>query len=1501
MVTETQKRIEAYRELLPGLREKVTAVAFLLALSVIMLTSASYAWLTISRAPEVTAVSTNIAANGSLEIALATGDGKTAPGDSKVGDSSAAEGQSIVNANKTWGNLINLNDPSYGLDKLVLRPAQLNKSNLQEKPLYGAVYQTDGRIEKLNTEFGYVSWEEPSDAYPQGRFKVDGSVGVRGVASVIADYSGLTNLTAKEILRREKIINDYVANAGGIYIALTQNTDYMGSLANMMGAYMTVRMAYAEHVDLKNPNVAINDVKNLKIMYEGFLDAFDEEAMAMVEIANLALYLQGKPEVYTDVNSILSTTDAKLKADKIQISGFAQFVKDYTIIKTDLEKITTICDTDATEVAWVDSGLNAVVNNLVNVGTCTVTNAKGDTTLSINEIGASNATKFTSGTNEAKITNGILYRFEERTGFNFRVYAEISATVRRSLPLVGEQTITQAVKANIETTAPRDYNLFARDLEAAKALNSSGAVGTPDYNAEDTYALAVDFWVRTNAAGSYLTLEGNIISTTEYEDETKTLYDGTVVNIYTVSVNIDGTDYESDVYKHNGKWYNAGTQTELTADEMTMLDPENKAVKKQKEITIVSGYEGVNRIWKEEELIDIEDPTTQGSGSCYVYYADTPEDQARSLKLLESLKVAFVGSNGTLLTEAVMDTEHHYAANGRVVVPLVLTDGSINLGTDIQGKTNYAIMPLEQNRATKVTAIVYLDGTKLTNDDVLAAADIQGQLNIQFGSSAEMSVMDKEELKNETRSVSASVTPNKFVYDKASAEAMTVTVTVNVDGTKPENVSAFFLREINSTQGSREGEMKFIEQSDGSWQATYTFKKPGKYVLRTVRLDGQEYELDSTELPRVEIEGFQISSLTCVQADENNNISVMTEKKTYTADFVLDFAVDSPDKMPSSVEGRFLDENGSATTIDFSYNNDTELWEGKATFISSGSYELQFLVFDGVDYNELPENMRYSATLFLGMGVEVRTNTKTTFPYDPNHPDFRSELDVSVKIIDDTGAEQKGYPDVKITYHMRGSTSNKIDADLTWDGTYYSGKLPNKGPGVWVFGMVEIGKDVQTKNTLTNAPDAPVFTIISLDPPEVLSENNTESYQLAPEGNATMNVNIKNSSSATVKAVITDGKGTERTVEGRGGETDENTKVRSWTFDVPDNISGSKDGNWTLTKVLLENVFVDNVQHDETNPLIVEISGNTTKVVHKPNVKFEGTTGTTEFGKTGGSVTGAFAESYTVSEIKVVITDFDNQPIKADGITASISYAYGNDSSVYGGYTGPTDADGNFDIALSSTDGKTFTQAENKTLNFAGSYAPTLTYTISYKNDNNITVVKEYILSGNNLPQTAPRFTVSSVVPNVSITEAYYTSTSSQTAASFTPNSTTVYAHTYRNEAWSFCGSSGDYAAYHQPYVTLTMSGYGKATEAKIAFTTNLSDNLVRLYTKEGGNNSTITTTYVWSGDGGCKRWIGLWEEVSGDDKRESAGTLTGSKLVITAHGVPCEVDITDIIINNPN
>ena len=91
MTKTTRQRIKEYKAALPGLRERVFAVALLLALSVTMMASASFAWLTISRRPEVKGVSTTLAANGNLEIALATGNGTLSPGASQVGDSSATE------------------------------------------------------------------------------------------------------------------------------------------------------------------------------------------------------------------------------------------------------------------------------------------------------------------------------------------------------------------------------------------------------------------------------------------------------------------------------------------------------------------------------------------------------------------------------------------------------------------------------------------------------------------------------------------------------------------------------------------------------------------------------------------------------------------------------------------------------------------------------------------------------------------------------------------------------------------------------------------------------------------------------------------------------------------------------------------------------------------------------------------------------------------------------------------------------------------------------------------------------------------------------------------------------------------------------------------------------------------------------------------------------------------------------------------------------------------
>ena len=232
-MNDTQKRIEKYKGLLPHLKEKVAAVSILLAMSATMLTTVSFAWLALSRSPEVTDVMTSIASNGNLEIALVGAEGNI-PLVSAVGDSN----KNLIERNITWGNLINLSDPAYGLDNLILRPAQLNTqaSSLLTNPLYGAEYDQDGRVLKLNSNFGYATWVPPEGDKP-GYFKISNDKGVRAISSIKVEAVG-AELVFTNMVTGSKDKNLMAANS---YIALGQNSKYMQSLATMMGLYMTAR------------------------------------------------------------------------------------------------------------------------------------------------------------------------------------------------------------------------------------------------------------------------------------------------------------------------------------------------------------------------------------------------------------------------------------------------------------------------------------------------------------------------------------------------------------------------------------------------------------------------------------------------------------------------------------------------------------------------------------------------------------------------------------------------------------------------------------------------------------------------------------------------------------------------------------------------------------------------------------------------------------------------------------------------------------------------------------------------------------------------------------------------------------------------------------------------------------------------------------------------------------------------------------------------------------
>lgn len=125
--------------------KKLYAAVSMVLVAALLMTATSYAWLVLSQAPEVSNVTTAVGANGNLEIALGKNIGESAIGDS-------FNKNDVTIANRTWGNLIDLTDESYGLQAITLRPAISNSAggaiNMLH-PFAAPVYGADGRVQYI--------------------------------------------------------------------------------------------------------------------------------------------------------------------------------------------------------------------------------------------------------------------------------------------------------------------------------------------------------------------------------------------------------------------------------------------------------------------------------------------------------------------------------------------------------------------------------------------------------------------------------------------------------------------------------------------------------------------------------------------------------------------------------------------------------------------------------------------------------------------------------------------------------------------------------------------------------------------------------------------------------------------------------------------------------------------------------------------------------------------------------------------------------------------------------------------------------------------------------------------------------------------------------------------------------------------------------------------------------------------------------------------------------
>lgn len=1469
MKKDTRERINLYEERLPKVKEKALGAAAMLVVAGVMAVSATFAWVTLSAAPEAGKISTTVSANGNLEIALVDLDGAE-PDVSAVGDSTAA-GKKLTEANLTWGNLVNLSDDSYGLSNLTLRPARLNTEALRKKPLRGVKYGTDGRITDYDSSYAFSIWDTK-----EGRFVVkEGDVfGVRGISSVTYEAS------SEEWQFVNTLVENYdsaITKAQQKYSELVNSSESQGLVQALLEKYIDIKVNTVPMAN-KDCSDVLEQMYNLLVDYEKCMNAEGEAYLRLIDLQmyqkwGMAEYgnhtiksvdelRQNSAAQLTGKNIVLDGVTRKEKywgtaPERTTNYGYNQYRTDYNNIDTDVARLKKLID-DGGVATWAD--LNAIINRVVDINTATL--VVGDKTKAVASIGISDGLTLNSERNivhPAKLNNGYLKNFEQRVGGSgrFNYSTTVSATAMGITVPVKTMVTTSAEAVTTEHSESKVYGM-GNDLAYTNKLIESGLEGGSLAAAEDTYGMAIDMWVRTNAPDAALILEGKADIETEIVKVTGTV-NGKTVELYTTTVRGAGKTEQASVplYHKPGDdltWYEYGTrdfagtennspytlpdgkipaptmktddetgaevqeQLEITVGgekimvdayyiivdktvyeerevslyktdsgefrgydeasgntyDITLTEAEKAAVKeKTKQVERVTGFEGENRVWNESDsdaLLLKDNNTTQGVGSSYVFYSDTPTDQANTLKLLGSMKVAFVDEFGDLLAIAGMDTDHAYAEIGKVTVPLVIESG-INAGEDEDGNAIYGITKLRQNEAAMITSILYIDGEKITNDQVLAVNDIQGQLNIQFGTNCDLDAATNEPLAIKERTVSATISKNSFTASDNNRNAI---VTVTVEGDEPNIVEANFMRQISKTQGTRMDTLSFTNEN-GNWTAEVNFGAPGKYVLRSVRLNG--IDIDLKEPIEVTVDGFGLSRL---------DVKSISADATAFGDTHIFTAKSSADSVEGeinltltgewagnvkSLKAQLVDVNDASNTVtvDMKSQGNGGAWSGIAAFTQSRKYKLAYLIADG-EYFDIDElgarqgtDFAWTADIHLGLRAAVSIERRDQeFLFEG---ESRS-IPVKVQILDNSGNLMPYENNVKLVYQKRGSAQEISAEGLVWNAfsEYYEyGNFPITQAGVYSFSYLEAAG-----SRINVASSAPMIRAMSLNPPEFTNSYNTSAYQFAPDADAVMFAQLAYATAVEVEAYAVNTRGaqagTGEWVAGIPVDTnDPNLPSDSAVFSFMPKNGSTQDGDWEIRELRFTGVTTEDghTYDGEENGGYYSVKLSEDEYV-KSSIRTSVNVELTNPDETAFS--GKFMDAHTIGGLKVVVTDAYREELRTDaakvgGVNVTYTHKAGT-ASEYGHYTlaDGSEADGGSVVAnLPMSDNKTAVQNGSPEFRTAGKYDGVLTFSISAneKNYNYSTnssddpLNKEYTL-GNHIE--IAQISVSSDMPTLKVT-----------------------------------------------------------------------------------------------------------------------------------------------------
>ena len=1562
-MTDTKQNIQALKKSLPRVREKIIAVGLMLSISLAMMASVSYAWLGLSTAPEASSITTRISGNGSLEVALAglyDENGKLIPpGASGVGDSFSVSGK---DANLTWGNLINLSN-NYGIESLVLRPATLNEGS--NKFLQSIHYGADGRYETAATDFGLTSWTELDGEYS---FAVTEKMqfGVRAVSSV-------TYPDGKSGLEKKLGAADIIwASSKDNYQRITQDGTYLTMLQSLMNVYIDAV--------LNDKDADCTDyIEDLYNMYQDLYDTvICPYGNALATMANVQLSFYSNTYTPYTRETLMSAYTNETLDSHVRLDNTLQlYDKIYKQVQLDLAALDNmrVAVDNGKTVTWstrIDADGNVTTNNkcynlenvvdhLVSINTAKI-NGYTAAELAGN---ISNALSIVSGGAKIVAHGGLLMEYEQLSG-TFMYVNQING---KDFKLTVKYIMTVSPKATFQTELyeKKPQSKYAQDRQVTELMaDDEDREFTGTMVAGDTYGMVIDLWVKTNAANSFLMLDGLAQMETYYEQKVYKILSGSemvsrtgwlytydtgetneltgnimeTIELYLIPEDLNG-DGNIDEYvitaTENGKSYTVYEGNFYHASSNDLVYRINKGSVTQTALTHedvypylekkerVIGFTSSNRVDDNYAPLDTEAmSSTQGSGSCYIFYAD-PENADATLELLSFMRFAFFDANNNKLATAKLDTEHYYANGGKYIVPMIIEE---TIATNENG--DKCITNLVQNEAKLISVVVYLDGQKMENSMVMAADSIKGSLNLQFASSADLKSMENDDLSLQGIKLSAQASGGtEFDYD---GSAHSNTLTAYISGMTPSKVEAIFQRKVNANQGSQMNPVE-LKPENGGWVGKPTFTMPGTYELNSLWVDGVEYDLPNTIT--VVVNGLNITSTTF---PTTGSALIMTADNHVSRGVMVKIAADASTR-PKSVTARFVSEDGKVVTAPLSYNDTYDYWEGNASFFTSGIYTLTSLMMDGSYFeigNDASGNsLQKTVNIMLGLRAKVRLTSDAglTFKYTGG----TVNIGIMAEILTDTDASLTGLTGVVLSYKRQGSSvlENGLNEELEWNSEgYYSGTFKVSSPGTYSFAQI-----TANGNVITGAISSQTIRAQSIEPPAKVSgyalwqsdglnyipnDSNTlfiyndkkqSIHYAAPVSNASGAIGDDGNGKNAYVAVLTDPSGKKDvTVSGtleRIGEMD------YVVFKISDSELGHMNGTWVVTELRFAGVFDREDWYGaeaeglnwKGNYYSIAVNDSFTIIddfaVSKPDAI------TLDTGKGFMEEQLILDQNGNPFQIGINLRDVElPESIKIQNVKMVLKH-YSGSNVTYGGYSYNADLSEyeNIELVLeyNQETGK-WHSSSTASVRLAGTYTyeslsfdlvvdgvtKTFTYTgtketvLTVKSVTPSVIVSAVSVSGEKDAYDSHKKTISWGGYKTTITTKKYT-------AGITNNSTVANV--------CFLGSLQDYGLYSylnltQPTVTLKLSGYGAADSVNLAFTEN-----AHIYVDRGGSTK---TDYSWSlnADGSdvkCTRYIGkLNTATASDESREKAGTITADTLVIVFEGVTFTVKIPTITINNP-